>query len=210
MKRFTRLATVALAALTLVGGVTSPAHATTKAEVAFTGTLEVTGGIGYPLVTLGTTTPGTSCLTLPGDPVPQCHPVYDHQRTVSLTANISCRDEVTNTNKAGKPAATTGACSISAGGTITGHCGLSGGQLSGNYVDSSTNSYDFNVHFTEVAGKLTADGHITKRNSGRTGLLKITGLAIPEASLPGGPSCTNKTQERFIVSGNATGTIVTA
>lgn len=198
-----RLMAVVVGVPALVGVMTPPANATTVIETTLIGTMQVHGGLGYPVVTLGVTVPGVSCLDpLPsGDPVPNCHPVYDHQRSIFMGSTTVCQDGATNTLKQGKALVHTGACSFGASGVVTGHCGLAGAQMSGTYVDSLGQAYDLSVHLTSVEHRWTLVGHVTKRSTGRSG--KITGEIwyTPEQSPPGGPSCTNKTQERFIIGG---------
>lgn len=202
MKRFIRVAGVAVGVLATVAVPTPPAHAHTTAEATFIGYLTVVGGFGYPVLTLQVTAPGTSCLAfLPdGNPVPNCHPVYDHQRMMLFYSVTFCTDEVTNVAKASKPLETTGACGIYASGTLTGHCSLSGGQLSGTYVDSWGQPYDFDVHFTEV-GDWVITGHVTKRWTGASGKIVGDVRVWSEADFTGNQSCINKTQEDFIVVG---------
>lgn len=207
MKRFIRLAALAVGVLAMVGAVTPPAHATTIIETTFIAQVTVTGGIGYPVITLPTpTVPTVQCLDpLPdGNPVPNCHTHYnDHIRPATIDSRFVCTDESTHINKPGKALEHTGACSFQGSGYVTGHCGLGGGQFQGFYRDSLGQTYFFQIHFTDNFGQWAITGHVTKQSTGRTG--KITGEAnampVPE---PGGQSCTTKTQRDFILIGEST------
>lgn len=205
MKRFTRLAALAVGVLAMVGATAPPASATTIIETTFVGSATVTGGLGYPVVTLPTpTTPRVDCLDpLPdGNPVPNCHTHYvDHEHNVVVASDIECRDESTNIDKPGKAPQHTGGCVFNGSGHVSGHCGLSGGQVTGTYRDSLGQLYDFSVHFTGVGGELVVTGHVTKQATGRHG--KITGevTAAPDVLGTTGQSCTTKNQQRFIIAG---------
>lgn len=205
MKRFNRMAVPALGSLALLGTFTLRADATTVAETTFSGNIRFIGGLGYPVLTLPTTVtvPTVACLPLPTDPVPQCHPVYDHQRLAVYSSN-TCVDEAIHVAKPGKPLESTGGCNTTASGTVSGHCGLAAGELSGTHIDSKGQVYTFNIHFTEVFGEWTLTGHVTKQSTGRTGSIAGEALASPQPSQPGGQTCTNKTQEDFFLIGETT------
>ena len=217
MKRLTRLAAVAVGVLAMVGAVTTPAHANTTAEITFTGTATVTGGIGYPnTLPIPPETPTTQCLDpLPdGNPVPNCHTHYTHhQRSVSFFSD-NCVDAGVNVGKLTKVPAFAGPCSIVAPtGYVTGHCGLSGGQVTGTYVSSEPQVFEFNVHFSGVGGELVITGHVTKPSTGQSGKITAVVTAVPVIETPvlttPNQSCTNKTQEDFNIVGEATGVTTT-
>lgn len=208
MKRFIRSAALAAGVLALVAGSTPPAHATTIASVTFLATAQVHGGIGWPIVTLPVgPLLKIDCLVLPGDPIgpTNCHPVYANLRTITITSTV-CVDAVVNFNKPGAQAVSAGVCTITAAGTISGHCGISGGQVSGTYTDSTGATSSFSVHFAE-AGAWVISGHADR--GGTPGKVKGGAIAVPVVA-SGGQSCANKTQVDLTLLGELTFLIPTS
>lgn len=200
-----RPAIVLLATIGLLAMPARPAAATTLIKTAFDVTVTLDGGLGYPLWTLDVQTPPSACLPLPdGDLVgpTNCHLVFDHQRTFH-GEDFACVDQSAHVDKPNK--VTTphfGACSITLDGTVTGHCGLAGGQFTLTYTDSLGLTYVGGAHFTVVGVSVYITGHVSKPGSPHVG--KITGVAtafptVPDDTLSG--SCLDKTEDTFTVVG---------
>lgn len=147
--------------------------------------------------------------------IPNCHPVYDHVRTVNTLTTAICVAEGGNVNKANKMAAYAGLCAVKLidtpkpnppENTVSGHCGLSGGQVSIeiaviNTIDGMVQTFTADIHFIGVATTLLLVGHYTK-----VGSPSNHGLVIGEVvavSNPAGGSCLNKEATLFEIVGGA-------
>lgn len=180
-----------------------PAAATTLIKTVFDLTISVDGGLGYPVWTLAPQTPASICLPLPdGDLVGNCHPAFDHQRSFE-GHDFACVDQTAHVGKQNKAATPHfGACSIAVEGTVSGHCGLAGGQFTITYTDSLGLWLLGNAHFAVVGVTVSVTGHITKHGNPHVG--KITGEAtafptVPDDMFSG--SCLDKTEDTFTVVG---------
>ncbi|MDQ3756412.1 MAG: hypothetical protein M3394_00975 [Actinomycetota bacterium] len=216
MKRLIRLAAVAAGLLGMLGTTVQPAHATNVWAGAFVGTATLSGGLGYPVITLPVTPlPELMCnLPLNGlvtSAIPNCHlhnPDQSHQRNVSASATV-CVGLSVNILKA-EPPVSGPLCSFFVAGYVTGHCGLSGGQVGGT-VTIGGNTYRVSVHFTGVGGTLVLIGHWTNAaDPSHHGLLVGVTLAVPVPTVttdpPGlGNSCTQKTASVFNLVGLVAG-----
>ena len=207
--RLVRLGVVAAGVLGLFGTYLPAAHANTTLEAVFLADVTVTGGIGYPVVTLPVPppVPGRTCLPLNGvldavDDLVNCHFVYDHQRAVT-GGSAECEDVAANVDKPGKAPAHAGPCQFLVWGTVTGHCGLSGGQVFVTFTDALGQTFTLDLHFNGVGTVLAFTGHWHKAGSNQHGKVVAEAVAVPVPEI-GGRSCLTKTQEQFLVAGTAT------
>jgi hypothetical protein len=225
---FSRVGAIAFCVLTLLATAT-PAHARTTLLIKYVARITIPGGKGYPMTTLPTPAPTilvgsplqtiahlvggahpqSNCLPLP-TPVPdQCltnsHWTFDHVRQIRVTS-VMCTSTTLTVNKPDTPPMHTGACtftSIEVPGkpnTVSGHCGLSSGQVQILFTDALGENYRFDLHF-KATNVIIITGHVSKLGSSQRGLFVSVANAVPEPR--DNQSCTTKSQEDFLVVGTA-------
>jgi hypothetical protein len=215
MKRIIRLAVLTAGLLGLVGTTAPPAHANYVFAIAFVAQANVASGLDYPCApTTGDPTLTTFTLPCPPTPptvntlplnglfaAPNVHLDYGHNRqAVTVAPQVCVGAAVATPEKSlfGQPAAV---CSFAVGGTVSGYCGLSGGQVRGT-VFNGHSILNVDIHFNGIAGVIVFDGHWNKPIDDQHGLLIGATLAIPP--LPGsGQSCLDKTARTFTLVGGA-------
>lgn len=197
------LAVAVFVVATLAIPTTPSAHALTVVDTVFSATVTVTGGIGDPLTTLEPDPrPRFDCLPLQGDVLTvNCHSVYHHQRQVTVASNI-CLEMALHPAK-NAPLGQAGACSFTGTGFVTGHCGLSGGQLFLTYVDSAGGITVISLHFEDIGPYVLIMGHWSSASLGQHGLIGGMANAVPVPDPSGQRSCAQKTQEDFVIVGKA-------
>ena len=211
--------------LALLSTVMPPAAASTTADVNFTGTWALDGGLDSPCPITMTKTPcpPTSRLVLDlplqGDPVPQGHLEWTGNRRGitqfrTNTGAGGCTIKGTsglNKQPPKQPGPFTHDCTMTSAASpsgkpnyVQGHCDLLGGQMFVVLTDALGQTYELDIHFSIPGG--TPIGHWRKRG-GPSQHGKVGGLlgAAPEG-LPhtNTNSCRNKTATRFVVSGTFT------
>lgn len=195
---------------------TTPSRADTTATItAFTATATLGAGLDYvcnPFV------PGLPCppplgtrvcdLPLnPADPVDiNCHQDYGHNRTSVNIATTTCVGTFTTVNKPGKEPEHAGNCTASTTAdpkpnakTVTGWCGLAGGQVALKVTDPLGQVYFLDLHFTVTKDNIVLNGHYWKFARGTTtnhGKVIIEGEVLPITG-----SCTDKTARGFLITG---------
>jgi hypothetical protein len=168
--RTARFGVLVAAVLGLMATMIPSASATTVKEITFVGNATIAGGLGYPVIT------------------PPNHYGFTLSSTVCVKESVSTPD---------KPAPKVGPdlCSITAAGTVWGHCGLSTGAgvvtLENLLLEKATRSLPFT--FTGVGGELIVQG-----GSGNETIIGVV-TAVPTTG-----SCTNKTATGFTIVGTAT------
>jgi hypothetical protein len=191
----------------LLGLTAPPAQANYITSTAFVATATLSSGLDYPLLTLvpGVTgNPLLFCLPLNGvvtANIPNCHIGWHHNQQAVSLASTAC---VHLTAAApGKSLATgvSAACGFSGSGTVSGWCGLAGGQITKNFFNG--HSFEtFDIHFDVIDGWFIGEGHWFKPIDGQHGLILVFGKIIPP--LPGSnESCLNKTARTFTLIGTA-------
>ncbi|MDQ3756776.1 MAG: hypothetical protein M3394_02880 [Actinomycetota bacterium] len=203
MKRFAKPAILAVGLLGLLGTNVPAAHAQTVVAVVFMANVNVSGGVGYPVLTLPVppTVGDLECLPLAGgnpalDAIPNCHLDNDEHPSAVVVSSNGCVDATVSLSP---PDATAGACVFQGGGYVEGHCGLGGGQLTLTFTFSNDDTYTTSFHFTDVGGVLVLTGHVT--GGGTNGLFVGAALAVPPTPLTPGQSCLNKTANDFLFIG---------
>jgi hypothetical protein len=226
--KLTRLGVVATGLLGLLSTTAPPAHSATVMTAAFEATVVLDGPLDYPC---NPTVPGLPCpppaptlvtdLPLPGEISPtftNFHLDYGHNlRNIAGIAPVLCTDAAANVLKDKAPTHE-GDCGFSnpipkepvpSGNqnTVSGYCGLSGGQVTVNFTDALGQTFYVDLHFTGEATTLTFTGHARKRADGQTGKVVGEGVAVPLPDVlvpPSGNSCLSKTATRFTVVGTVT------
>lgn len=208
----TRLRRLALAGgiLALLATATPPAHGLTTIRATFVATVTFETGLQYPVVTgLPIEGPTTHCLPLNGAiALPNCHNRFNTPIRFTLTS-VACTDVSLNIDKGPLPPLHVGGCLLVLTGTVSGHCGLSGGQASGFYISSLGQSFAVSVHFNSVGPKVVFSGHWQKQLT-HPGEPQQHGLVVgfvdailPTAALTPGQSCTNGTAQDFTLVGDS-------
>ena len=219
--RLARLGLLGVGVLALLGSTTPPAQAHTNGVVTFQAVATLDGGLDYPcILTIDPTLPcpptPTDVLDLPlqGQPVnTNMHVEWrGNRRGVSILSTICTSEGVQGLNKP-SPGPFVHTCSFATGQNpngkpnyVSGHCGLSGGQVYVTLNDSLGQTFDADIHFTSTATLINFTGHWHKRNvPSQHG--KIAGSnSATAAGDPGTTtnSCTNKTARIFNLVGSFT------
>jgi hypothetical protein len=218
----------------VMGGLAPPAHATTSMLVKVVGTMVLAAPLGDPCIGPGGTADPLLCTTrhlnmhptngdfvptaltvmdlpLPGDPVPQGHIDYHHNKTnIAALFSITCVNVVSNLNKPGKAFAHAGACGLGLGAgtlpnTIAGDCKNMSGQVILFFTDALGQTHTFDLHITGAAEKLVLTGHSKKVGSTQSGLVVGTLKVVPPNKATQGTGCTNKTARQFGIVGTFVG-----
>jgi hypothetical protein len=224
--RLIRLGLVTTAVLGLLGTTAPPAQSATYMLVVFDSLVNLDGPLSYPCV--GSTTIDlflcptnprlVTDLPLPTDVggIPtNFHVDYGHnKRHITNKSVILCEDVAFNIAKGGKAPAQAGACSFflipkepvptADQNTISGSCGLLGGQITFELTDDLGQKFYADLHFTGNP-TITFTGHVRKRASGQTGKVVGEAVAVPlpdnVGPPPSGNSCLSKTATLFTVVG---------
>lgn len=109
----------------------SPAGASTAGTVTFTGFLDISCGLGYPVIS-----PPRTC-------------------TIGIPRTTTCADVVGGKN------VTAGLCAFWGIGTVTGHCEASSGVLWGEVNTSDGKYVSYHGNLTISGGAVTATGTVT-------------------------------------------------
>jgi hypothetical protein len=141
-------------------------------------------------------------LPLQDDPIPNTHIDYHHNRRAVTVTDTQCVGVTVATPEKSLFLQPPAVCDFIVTGTVTGWCGLSGGQVSGPIFNG--HSFIFvDIHFNGLGGVITFDGHWFKPIDNQHGLLLGVTTATPP--LPGsGQSCLDKTARTFTLEGAAT------
>jgi hypothetical protein len=224
--RFARFGMTVAMSFALLGTTTPPAHAVTVATVAFEAIAGIDGPLSYPCVGVATIDSSlcpinpqlATDLPLPGDSVPtNFHIDYGHNKRKFLgLATVLCEVTGGNVAKVGKQILNAGPCAFfvlpkqpvptADENTVSGYCGLLGGQVTEQFVDAVGNAFLLDIHFDEVGGVWEFTGHVTKLSGPlQTGLLVGTAqwTPLPSTVLPPDPgnSCVRKTATVFTLVG---------
>ena len=220
MKRFTKLAVLFASILGLVGTVVPPAHADYVFDAAFTAVANLDGPLGYPGTPVGSTdlVPGVTTplptlecnlpLNVLGttESLTNCHVDYHHNTRVVTAGSATCTQVgVATPDKS--LASGVSDCLFAGSGTVSGYCGLSGGQIKNiNYFNGHA-FVTLDIHFDGVASLLVITGHWFKPSENPDQHGKVVGVVVAIPPLPTltAGSCTNKTATTFQLVGTATG-----
>lgn len=151
------------------------ARATSTGVIEFAGPLSLSGcpggGFGAPAV---------------AGPVTGTGPNLTAETCTFAFGTAVCLSATANPNKLGMAPASVGACSITAGGTSTGFCGLSHGTGGGSFTDAAGATFAVPTFgWTEIAGVLVITGSVVRGS--QAGLLYAVGQLSPVPI--GGGSC---------------------
>jgi hypothetical protein len=220
-----RLGMVAAGLVALLCTSAAPVGATTHLSAAFQGTMTLDGPFSYPCVgasaidiTLCPASPRlVTDLPLADDIVPtNFHIDYGHNKRhiISLGTTV-CEDAAENLNKNDKAPTHVGACDLlltpkttptADDNTVSGHCGLVGGQCTLLFTDALGQTFLLDIHFTSVfpPPTLLLTGHARKLTGSpqQTGKLVGEAEAVPlpdnfPAPPPEGNSCLAKSATLF-------------
>jgi hypothetical protein len=221
-----RLGMVVAGLVTLLGATTPPAHADLLATIVFEATAHVGPGLGYPCTTAGagpfgfdtdylclTTFPadiGIVGLPLPGSTshpenvVPNQHVTFHDNPNVVAFGSTLCIGFGFSAGKLNTVEAPS--CTFGGTGTVTGHCGLAGGQVTGAGT-LGTQAFVFDLHFNAFGPDILITGHFSI--DGQNGKAIGTAVAIaPTPFFTPGESCFDLTAGTFellgVVNGYAT------
>ena len=223
-----RLALFAVGVLALLGSTTPPVQAHTDSVVIIQAVATLDGGLDYPCI-LGPD-PDSTLTGLPCPPTPTT--VLDlplqgdigintnnhvewrgNRRGVSLLSIICTSEGVQGFNKQPpkEPGLYIHACSFATGQNpngkpnyVSGHCGLSGGQVYLTLHNALGQTFDADIHFTSTATLMNFTGHWRKRGDPEQHG-KVVGTNTANAAGDPGTntnSCLNKTARVFILTGS--------
>ena len=171
---------------------TTPASATVTATIVFSGTGSLASGIDYPCVTASKPCPPTftTSTRTDGKGVVIVDAKPQGQQVRYFFSSGVCDDAKTAVGKLFKSPATVGLCQVSAGGVLSGHCGLV--HLTGNLSYRASNGSVYSVPFTA-----SSVGTLMYVNGGSFATNIHGELAIVH-----GDGCSTKTSSTFTVMGH--------